>query len=406
MSRPLRSIFQKSPLLRDVLPFDTDRARLTHMGRNAIWQAVRVLGLNPGDEILVPAYNCGSEIDPLFSHGLTVVPYRVRQSTQIDVVDISNRVTQRTRAVYVTHYFGFPQRLEPVVHLCREKHLFLIEDCALALFSRDGERFVGQTGDVAVFSLRKTLPVVDGGAVVINNPGLQMVGPLERPSLVPMLAALLPSAERSVRRWTHIEWTEIEKWYRLMRAGIKRLYKPNTPSAAQSKFVKVGGIDQPSLSWQDYYDPKISSWSISPISRRIIANVDPLEVIAKRRANFQYLLEALRDISEVEPLFKRLPEGVCPAVFPILTERRFQLYTALTQQGISAVEWWSGYHPGICWDRFPEEAYLKAHIVALPLHHGLGPNDMACIAACARQGLNTSLVGENRAQRARPASAG
>lgn len=351
------------------------------MGRNAIWQAARILGLNPGDEVLVPAYNCGSEIDPLLHHGLTIVPYRVSRSAQIDVKDICSRVSRRTRAVYVTHYFGFPQRLEEIVHFCRERGLFLVEDCALALFSRDGDGFVGRVGDVAVFSLRKTVPVPDGGAVVLNNPSLQMVGVLEQPSLAPVLAALIPSLGRSAERWSHIEWLGIERAYRSVKYGINRLYKERRPSSTQGEFVKVGGVDRPSLSWQDHYDPRISHWAMSRISRRIIANINPQEVVARRRANFQYLLEALCDVAQVEPLFEQLPEGVCPTVFPILTDRRFHLYAGLTERRIDAIEWWSGYHPGICWDEFPEASYLKAHIVALPVHHELDRDDMAYIAS-------------------------
>ncbi|MBA7656252.1 dTDP-4-amino-4,6-dideoxygalactose transaminase [subsurface metagenome] len=398
MSCSIRLLLRKSFLLRDVLPFDTDRARLTYLGRNAIWQAVRILGLNPGDEVLVPAYNCGSEIDPLLHHGLTIVPYRVSQSAQIDVKDIRSRVSRRTRAVYVTHYFGFPQRLEEIVHFCRERGLFLVEDCALALFSRAVDGFVGRMGDVAIYSFRKTVPVPDGGAVVINNPSLKMVGPLEQPSLAPVLAALIPSLGRSAERWSHIEWNGIERAYRSVKYGINRLYKERRPSGTQGEFVKVGGVARPSLSWQDHYDPRISHWAMSTISKRIIANINPQEVVARRRANFQYLLEALRDVAQVEPLFEQHPEGVCPTAFPVLTERRSQLYTGLTQRGIGAIEWWSGYHPGICWDEFPEASYLKAHIVALPVHHELDRDDMAYLAASVREVLEMSAADENRAR--------
>lgn len=388
MSCSIRLLLRKSFLLRDVLPFDTDRARLTYLGRNAIWQAVRILGLNPGDEVLVPAYNCGSEIDPLLHYGLTIVPYRVSRSAQIDVKDIRDRVSRRTRAVYVTHYFGFPQRLEEVVRFCRERGLFLVEDCALALFSRAVDGFVGRMGDVAIYSFRKTVPVPDGGAVVLNNPSLQMVGPLEQPSLAPVLAALVPSLGRSAERWSHIEWIGIERAYRSVKYGINRLCKERRPSDTQGECVKVGGVDCPSLSWQDHYDPRISHWAMSRISRRIIANINPQEVVARRRANFQYLLEALCDVAKVEPLFEQLPEGICPTVFPVLTERRSQLYAGLTRWRISAIEWWSGYHPGICWDEFPEAAYLKAHLLALPLHHELGEEQMAYIARCVREVLD------------------
>ena len=398
MSCSIRFLLRKSFLLRDVLPFDTDHARLTYLGRNAVWQAVRILGLSPGDEVLVPAYNCGSEIDPLLRCGLVVVPYRVSRSAQIDVKDLCSRVTKLTRAVYVTHYFGFLQRLEEVVRFCREQGLFLVEDCALALFSRDGDGFVGRVGDVAVFSFRKTIPVPDGGALVVNNPSLEIVGSLKQPPLTPVLAALIPSLGRSVQQLFPTKWDGIERSYRLVRSAIKRLHRQKRSYTGQHEFVKVGGVDRPSLSWQDHYDPKISSWAMSGISRRIIANINPQEVVARRRANFQYLLEALCDVAQVQPLFEQLPEGICPTVFPVLTERRPQLYADLIRRRISAIEWWSGYHPGICWDEFPGAAYLKAHIVALPVHHELDRDDMAYLAASVREVLEMSAADENRAR--------
>lgn len=396
MSCSPRFLVRRGLPLRDVLPFDIDRACLTYMGRNAVWQTVRILGLNQGDEVMVPAYNCGSEIDPLLHYGLTIVPYRVSHSAQIDTEDLLRRVTKRTRAVYVTHYFGFPQRLEAVMRLCQERQLFLIEDCALALFSRDGDAFVGQVGDVAVFSFRKTVPVPDGGAVVVNNLSLQPVSRIERPPLSPVLAALIPLFGRSVRRWLPTNWDGIERSYHSVKSGINRFCVQKRLSTSQSEFVKVDGVDQPSLCRQDHYDPQISHWRMSSISRRIIANVNLQEVVAKRRANFQYLLEALRDVSEVEPLYKQLPEGVCPTVFPLLAERRTELCEDLIRRKISAIEWWSGHHPKVCWDEFPEAAYLKAHTVALPVHHNLGREDMAYITACVRDVLSRNAAGENR----------
>jgi perosamine synthetase len=385
MSCSPRFLVRRSSALKDVVPFDNGRMLLTHLGRNAVWQAIHILGLKPADEILVPAYNCGSEIDPLLHHNLTVVPYRVSRSAKIDLEDILNRITQNTKAIYVTHYFGFPQYIEPVIRLSREKQLFLIEDCALALFSRDGDDFVGHKGDIAVFSFRKTLQVPDGGATLVNNPGLQMAGPLENPPLPPVLSALVPSVGRFVQRWSHIEWEGIERSYRLMRNGINRLRKRRSPADTKDEFVKVNGIDRPSLSRNDYYDPKISHWSMSPISRRIIENINPRLVVSKRRANFQYLLEALSDVPQVKPLFEQLPEGVCPTVFPLLTERQAELYTGLIKRRIDAIKWWAGHHPGICWAKFPDAVYLKTHMIALPIHHELGQDEMAYIAESVRK---------------------
>jgi hypothetical protein len=240
---------------------------------------------------------------------------------------------------------------------------------------------------VAVFSFRKTLPVPDGGAVVINNPNLQPANRTTRPSLKPVLGALVPLVGRSVYRWVPTKGDGIEKSYHYVKSGIDRLSMQNKLSASQSEFVEVAGVAQPSLWWQDWYDPKISHWTMSPISRRIIGNVNRRDVVAKRRRNYQYLLEALRGVSGAEPLFKQLPDGVCPTVFPVLTERRSQLNAGLTKRRISIIEWWSGYHPEICWDEFPDAAYLKAHMIALPVHQELGQEDMAYLAACVREVL-------------------
>ena len=46
------------------------RAASSFNTRTAIWRAVTMLGLTPGDEVLAPAWNCGSELDPLLRRGL------------------------------------------------------------------------------------------------------------------------------------------------------------------------------------------------------------------------------------------------------------------------------------------------------------------------------------------------
>lgn len=406
MSCPPRLLVRRGSPLPQVLPFDTNCACLTYMGRNAIWQAMRILGLNPGDEILVPAYNCGSEIDPLLHYGLTIVPYRVSRFAQVDAEDIRCRITTRTRAVYVTHYFGFPQRLEQIMRLCRERQLFLIEDCALALFSRDGGGFVGRMGDVAVFSFRKTLPVPDGGAVIVNTPNLQAEQLWEQPPLSRTLSDLVPLAGRWARRQLDTEWDGIEKMYRFLRSRLNRRGQRKRPCRAQDKFVQVCGDKKPALGYKDQYDTKISRWTISPIAKRIISNVNSIEIVAKRRANFQALLKALQDVPGAEPLFKELPEGVCPNVFPLLTEKRSELQSALCEKKVSAIEWWAGYHPAICWDHFPEAAYLKDYVLALPIHSGLSQDDMAYVAAWVQDLVQKIMTDEGQSQNARPLVAG
>ncbi|MFO0768789.1 MAG: DegT/DnrJ/EryC1/StrS family aminotransferase [Nitrospiraceae bacterium] len=76
--------------------------------------------------------------------------------------------------MYVIHYYGILDLTE-ILALCRRHRLAaLIEDCAMALYSRREGRPVGGDGDVAVFSLWKSVAMPFGGALVVNNPDLQM----------------------------------------------------------------------------------------------------------------------------------------------------------------------------------------------------------------------------------------
>ena len=155
-----------------VLPAPLDAGRVTfHVrARNGIWQLIRALGLQESDVVLVPSYNCGAELDAVLRAPATVRFYRVDLSARIDVDDLRQAIEPRTRAVIVTHYFGFPQPdLVAIGELCSDNGLVLIEDCAHALYSTHLGRSLGTFGDASVFSLWKTLPMPDGGAVLAND---------------------------------------------------------------------------------------------------------------------------------------------------------------------------------------------------------------------------------------------
>ena len=117
-------------------PLDAGRVTFYVKARNGIWQLIRALGVQEPDVVLVPSYNCGAELDAVLKAPATARFYRVDGSARVDFDDLRQAIDARTRAVLVTHYFGLPQPdLAAIVELCREHDLFLIEDCAHALYS-------------------------------------------------------------------------------------------------------------------------------------------------------------------------------------------------------------------------------------------------------------------------------
>ena len=148
-------------------PFDQPGLRYRYFARNAVWDAVQLLGL-AGKRVLMPAYHHGVELETLLAAGVKPVFFRVDSQMRADFEDARAR-SEGAAALYVIHYAGFPQDMAAARQLAVELGVPLVEDCALALLSRDGEKPLGSFGDVSVFCLYKTIPVPNGGALLARG---------------------------------------------------------------------------------------------------------------------------------------------------------------------------------------------------------------------------------------------
>jgi perosamine synthetase len=343
----------------------------TFSGTAAIHQAVRALALGPQDEVLCPAYNCGHEVEPLLRRGVQVQCYAVGPDLSVNLQDLERRIRKRTRAVLLTHYFGFPQAVKSVQALCDAHGLHLIEDCAHALFSRSAHGYLGTCGDVAVFSIRKTLPVPNGGALVVNRPGIPLPHGLRAP---PSTTTWLKAADLS-KKWVLQRFcSPIQRPVRVFAAGFAL-------ATMSLRVLRRLGLLNALALWdpdeEDFdFDAAVLDWQMAKLGHRVIGNVDPAALVARRRNNYRILLGELRHSDGCRPLLQGLPEGVCPLFFPLLVYNRDALVRALNRYAIFAAKWWETFHPAISWNDFPTEVFLKDHVVALPVHQFLGEDQM------------------------------
>lgn len=364
----LRQTFGRGDRVGRLLPGDERNTWLVHRGRVAVWWAAKRLGLKPADEVLVPAYHCGSEIDPLVRLGLAIRPYDVGENLAIRVEDVSARASDRTCAVYAIHYFGVAQDLTDLTAWCRQRKIKLIEDCAVALFAESHDGPVGRAGDAAIFSFRKTLPVPDGGALLLRDHDDPGVDELRLPPARAIRRDLMKLLTSTVRQRIP------GRLEAMLPRQVDYDVGPNTETG-----------DLASLADDDRFDPRTANWAMSGVSRRIASGVDPDELRRRRRANFERLVEGLRQESSVRPLIPALPPGACPVVCPIVTDRRNDLYAALRSAGIAAIPWWAGCHEAIDWSQFPTARRLKQGVVALPVHQMLGDAHMDYMIDCVRR---------------------
>lgn len=334
--------------------FDGRRVSYSFNTRVAIRRACDLLGLAPGDEVLAPAYNCGSELDPLLKAGLKVTLYPVDRQGVGDPAAVSRLIGPRTRAVYVTHYFGFPQpAMAALRRLCDDNGLSLIEDCALSLMSAAPAD--GRTGDVAVFCFYKFFPTLAGGALVINAARIGDVAIFAAPP--PWAYVARPALRMTL---------DIIFGARRIATLRARLRRPasDPPDDTVS--------DLPDMPAGYYFDPRLRDTGMARLTRRVLPSFNVSDAIANRRANYRRYIDLLGPEPEIVPLFGNLPDGVCPHSMAVLIPERDMIARALQERGIPATAWWSGYNQFLDWKGQTDARYLKDNVLSLPLHQSLG----------------------------------
>lgn len=323
--------------VRASLPFPLDRpeCRLYARARHGLWNAARAAGLGPGDEVLMPAYHHGSEVEALVRAGLTCRFYAGRSNLEPDADELESALSPGVRALHLIHYLGFPQDVAPWRRWADAHGLLLLEDAAQSWLATAAGRPVGTLGDVAIFSLYKTFGLPDGGAVIARIPPTP-AGGRARLGTLRAARALMP--------------VRVASWLPGLRVRAS--------SVDPSREFALGAPDSPA----------------SRATRWLLPRIVSLDAAARRRENFRYLARSLGCLL-AEP-YAELPDGASPFLFPIRVREKGPLLKRLRRLRIRAVEVWAVPHPTLPVEEFPLACDLRASVVGLPVHQELRPADL------------------------------
>ena len=152
-------------------------ALATSSGTGALICALKAVGIEPGDEVIVPAYTFIASYSAVIAAGGVPVLTEIDDSLNIDPGDIERRLTPRTKAVMPVHMLGNPCAMDEIADLCRKRGLRLVEDACQANGASYRGRKVGSLGEIGAFSLNifKTVTSGDGGAVVTGDEALYRI---------------------------------------------------------------------------------------------------------------------------------------------------------------------------------------------------------------------------------------
>ncbi|HKH64347.1 MAG TPA: DegT/DnrJ/EryC1/StrS family aminotransferase [Solirubrobacterales bacterium] len=151
----------------------TEHAAGVSSGTAALEIALRALGVGPGDEVIVPTYSFIATAEAVSTVGATPVIVDVDPETALITAEIVEAaLTPRTRCVIPVHLFGRPVEMDPLLALCRERGIAVVEDACQAHGALYRGRPVGSLGDAGCFSFYPTKNLGgwgDGGALVTSD---------------------------------------------------------------------------------------------------------------------------------------------------------------------------------------------------------------------------------------------
>jgi perosamine synthetase len=307
-----------------------------------------ILGLNSGDEVIVPAQTHVATAHAVeLAGGKPIFVDAEDKTGNVDLAQIENAVTDRTRAIAVVHYLGYPVDMAKVTAIASKHGLFVLEDCALAVGTyRDGIH-AGLHGDVGCFSFYpvKHMTTGEGGMVITRHEDLAAKVRQQRAF----------GLDRSFRE------RPVPGVYDVVKLGFN--YRMNEIAAAI-------GIEQ---------------------LKRIP------DFLARRRENFEALRQSLAEIEEVAvlPGLKDEPPSLANSFYclsavlkPKFLNRRFKIVDALKSAGIGTSVYYPRPVPFMSYyrekygprdDAFPVANWISEGSISLPVGPHLTPEDMLYI---------------------------
>jgi dTDP-4-amino-4,6-dideoxygalactose transaminase len=151
------------------------RALLTTSCTHALEMAAVLCDVQPGDEVIVPAFTFVSTANAFALRGARIVFVDVRPDTlNLDERLLERAITPRTKAIVPVHYAGVACAMDVIGELAKSAGASVVEDNAHGLFGRWRGRALGTLGRLATQSFHETKNVAcgEGGALLVNDPEL------------------------------------------------------------------------------------------------------------------------------------------------------------------------------------------------------------------------------------------
>ena len=149
----------------------SDNVVTTNSCTQAIYLSMQIFDISAQDEIIVPTISFIAVPNAVSSFGRLVLCDVERGALQASARLIEERITKKTKAIFITHYGGFSCEMDEICDLCERYGLILLEDAAGSMFTKYKGKSVGTLGDMGMWSLdaMKLITAGDGGVMYFKD---------------------------------------------------------------------------------------------------------------------------------------------------------------------------------------------------------------------------------------------
>lgn len=151
--------------------FNLGRVFMTTSATHALEMAMLIIGLQPGDEVVMPSFTFSSTANAVLLRGATPVFADIDTDTlNLDVDDVRRRITRKTKAIIPVHYAGVGCDMDNIMEFADSHGLYVVEDAAQAVNARYKGKYLGGIGHMGCYSFHgtKNYTCGEGGALAIN----------------------------------------------------------------------------------------------------------------------------------------------------------------------------------------------------------------------------------------------
>tara|TARA_Y100000590_G_scaffold466265_1_gene641036 strand:- start:619 stop:1743 length:1125 start_codon:yes stop_codon:yes gene_type:complete len=284
------------------------------MGRDALLQALLQLKVNKNDLIVVPGYICKSTLGPIINAGYRIKFIDINSDFGFNKSELINLFdNESVGAVIPVHYFGFPATdLDFINKICKKNNIPMIEDCCHQFLSKVNNEYLGFIGEAAIYSMRKTIPVSDGGALRIKSKLFKIKKQKPKWKFFDIYYLILRLIEKFI---VYLGWPNIYS---------KKIDLIKNKSVNSDLGYNHSKINNPS-------NPSRILWSY-------ITNTNYLENIEDSNRNLYDEICKRTKKMGFKIMHPHLPDGVVPQVLSVWDDSQ-KLLIYLRERGIGASSW-------------------------------------------------------------------